>query len=518
MEQIFKYGTDFLTVADAIAISKGKINAVLDSEARDRVKECSAVVEKIAKGDKAVYGINTGFGPLCTTMISPSDTKKLQENILKSHAVGVGEPIDVEISKLMLILKIHALAKGFSGVREETLDRMLWFLQVDAIPFVPKQGSVGASGDLAPLSHLFLPLIGLGKVHYKEEIIETGELLTKLGMEPILLGAKEGLALINGTQFMSAHGVKAVERMSNLLDHADVISAMMIEGLKGSAKPFDERLHKLRPYSGTVQVASNMRALLTDSEIGKSHLSCAKVQDPYSLRCIPQVHGASRNAFNHLKETVEIEINSVTDNPIVFSDSTTISGGNFHGQPIALPLDYACLAAAEIGNISDRRIYLSLEGNAEDVPKLLMKETGINSGFMIVQYTSAALASENKGLCFPSSADSIPTSLGQEDHVSMGSIGARKLHQVMGNTEQILAIELFCAAQALDYHAPLRPGKILTAVHDFVRSKVAHIEEDQVMYEMIQSLTDLVMSDEILMIVKKVAEEEGIPFGQTASV
>jgi histidine ammonia-lyase len=312
--------------------------------------------------------------------------------------------------------------------------------------------------------------------------------------------------------------VKAVERMSNLLDHADVISAMMIEGLKGSAKPFDERLHKLRPYSGTVQVASNMRALLTDSEIGKSHLSCAKVQDPYSLRCIPQVHGASRNAFNHLKETVEIEINSVTDNPIVFSDSTTISGGNFHGQPIALPLDYACLAAAEIGNISDRRIYLSLEGNAEDVPKLLMKETGINSGFMIVQYTSAALASENKGLCFPSSADSIPTSLGQEDHVSMGSIGARKLHQVMGNTEQILAIELFCAAQALDYHAPLRPGKILTAVHDFVRSKVAHIEEDQVMYEMIQSLTDLVMSDEILMIVKKVAEEEGIPFGQTASV
>ncbi|SFH21476.1 histidine ammonia-lyase [Pedobacter insulae] len=512
MEQIFKYGIDFLTVTDALAIGSGKIKAILDPEARERVRECSAVVEKIAKGDNAVYGINTGFGPLCTTMISPADTKKLQENILKSHAVGVGEPIDVEISKLMLILKIHALAKGFSGVQEATLDRMLWLLEVDAIPVVPKQGSVGASGDLAPLSHLFLPLIGLGKVHYGGEIIETTELLKKYDMNPILLSAKEGLALINGTQFMSAHGVKAVERMGNLLDQADIISAMMIEGLKGSAKPFDERLHQLRPYAGTLRVASNMRALLQDSAIGQSHLNCAKVQDPYSLRCIPQVHGASRNAFNHLQETVEIEINSVTDNPIVFSDSTTISGGNFHGQPIALPLDYACLAAAEIGNISDRRIYLALEGN-EEVPKLLMKETGINSGFMIVQYTSAALASENKGLCFPSSADSIPTSLGQEDHVSMGSIGARKLHQVMGNTEQILAIELFCATQALDYHAPLKPGKILTAVHEFIRSKVAHIEEDQIMYDMIQTIADLVRSADILRIAKSEAEETGIPFG-----
>jgi histidine ammonia-lyase len=505
MEHIFRYGTDFLTVRSAIAISQGKLVAIFDEDARKRVKDCSDVVAQLADGDRPIYGINTGFGPLCTTMISPEDTRKLQENILKSHAVGVGEPIDVEIARLMLILKVHALAKGFSGVQEETLDRMMWFLAVDAIPCVPKQGSVGASGDLAPLSHLSLPLIGLGKVHYKGEIIQTTVLLQSHGLQPISLGPKEGLALINGTQFMSAHGVKAVERMDNLLEHADIIAAMMIEGLLGSAKPFDERLHQLRPYAGTVQVAANMRKLLNGSEIVQSHVNCAKVQDPYSLRCIPQVHGASRNAFNHLKDTVETEINSVTDNPIVFSDSTTISGGNFHGQPIAMPLDYACLAVSEIGNISDRRIYLSLEGNTEGVPKLLMKETGINSGFMIVQYTSAALASENKGLCFPSSADSIPTSLGQEDHVSMGSIGARKLHQVIGNVEQILAIELFCAAQAVDYHAPLKPGKVLKAVHDLVRAKVAHIEEDQLMDDMIATLTAMVRSDELLKIAKEAA-------------
>jgi histidine ammonia-lyase len=510
VNQNFNYGSDFLTVSKALAISKGTVKGVLNAETRQQIKESSAIVEKIALSDKAVYGINTGFGPLCTSMISAEDTKKLQENILKSHAVGVGEPIDEEISRLMLVLKLQALAKGYSGIQEATLDRMIWHLETGAIPVVPKQGSVGASGDLAPLSHLFLPLIGLGKVHYKGEIFTTTELLKEHGLSPIALGAKEGLALINGTQFIAAHAVKVVQRFHNVLATADITAAMMLEGLMGSVKPFDERLHQLRPYAGNQHVAANIRNLLAGSQIVSSHLDCAKVQDPYSLRCIPQVHGASRNAWLHLKDTLEIEINSVTDNPVIFSEDLTISGGNFHGQPIAMPLDYACLAASEIGNISDRRIYLSLEGNTEGVPKLLMRETGLNSGFMILQYTSAALASENKGLCFPASADSIPTSLGQEDHVSMGSISGRKALQVIENVEKILGIELFCAAQAMDYHAPLKSGKMITAVHDFVRSKIDHLEEDQIMYEMMEKAIEMVQNGTILQIATEVAAKAAI--------
>lgn len=324
-------------------------------------------------------------------------------------------------------------------------------------------------------------------------------------MQPLQLGPKEGLALINGTQFIAAHAVKVVQRLENVLASADIIAAMMIEGLQGSQKPFHAELHELRPYPANIFVAEQVRKLLEGSEIMKSHADCAKVQDPYSLRCIPQVHGASRTAWLHLKEALEIELNSVTDNPVIFDDDLTISGGNFHGQPLALPLDYACLAAAEIGNISDRRIYLSLEGNTPGVPKLLMKETGLNSGFMIVQYTSAALASENKGLCFPASADSIPTSLGQEDHVSMGSISGRKALQVIENVEKILGIELFCAAQAVDYHDPLKPGKILAAVHDFVRAEIDHFEEDQIMYDRMENAIEMVQKGKIVAIANKAA-------------
>nr|WP_121273577.1 histidine ammonia-lyase [Pedobacter schmidteae] len=510
VHQIFNYGSDFLTAGKALAISRGVIKGVLSPDTRQKINKSSAVVEKIALSDKAVYGINTGFGPLCTSMISAEDTRKLQENILKSHAVGVGEAIDEEISKLMLVLKLQALAKGYSGIQEATLDRMIWHLETGVIPMVPKQGSVGASGDLAPLSHLFLPLIGLGKVHYKGKVTATAELLKKHGLEPIKLGAKEGLALINGTQFIAAHAVQVVARFHNVLATADITAAMMLEGLMGSAKPFDEQLHQLRPYSGNQHVAANIRNLLAGSEIVESHLDCAKVQDPYSLRCIPQVHGASRNAWLHLKDTLEIEINSVTDNPVIFSEDRTISGGNFHGQPIAMPLDYACLAASEIGNISDRRIYLALEGNTAGVPKLLMRETGLNSGFMILQYTSAALASENKGLCFPASADSIPTSLGQEDHVSMGSISGRKALQVIENVERILGIELFCAAQAMDYHAPLKSGKMITEVHNFVRSKIEHLEKDQIMYEMMEKAIEMVQDGTILQLANEVAAKSHV--------
>ncbi len=381
----FKYGEDYLNSSIAMAIANSACQGLLTDETISKINQSAQYVQEIVDAGKVVYGINTGFGPLCTTLISPQDTKKLQENILKSHAVGVGEPIDKELSKLMLILKVHALSKGFSGVQLTTVERIIWHIQNDVIPVVPKQGSVGASGDLAPLSHLFLPLIGLGKVWKDGKSVDAASVLQEFGMEPIQLGAKEGLALINGTQFMAAHGVKAVVEMNRLMNNADLIATLMIEGLNGSIKPFFAELHQLRPYKGNTFVASTIFNLLKESEILESHKNCSRVQDPYSLRCIPQVHGASRNAWLHFKEIIETEINSVTDNPIIINSELTISGGSFHGQPIALPLDYATLAVSELGNISDRRVYLSLEGETNGVPKLLMKATGLNSGFMILQ-------------------------------------------------------------------------------------------------------------------------------------
>ena len=506
---VFNYGEDQLTASTALGIARREVKGVILEASRQRIRTSSQVVENIANGDAAVYGINTGFGPLCTTRISKEETKKLQRNILMSHAVGVGDPVPHEVAKLMMVLKVHALSKGFSGVKEETLDRIIWHIDNDAIPMVPSQGSVGASGDLAPLSHLFLPLIGLGKVFYKGKEVEASVMLNAEGLNPIELGAKEGLGLINGTQFIASYAVLVIDKLQNILSHADITGAMMIEGLNGSVKPFAKELHELRPYEGTSHVAARMRLLLRDSEIVKSHANCTRVQDPYSLRCIPQVHGASRNAWLHLKDLLEIELNAVTDNPIVFNEDHTISGGNFHGQPLALPLDYACLAAAELGNISDRRIYLSLEGDTPNVPKLLLKDTGTNSGFMIPQYTSAALASENKGLCFPASADSIPTSLGQEDHVSMGSISGRKALKVIENVERIIGIELYCAAQAMDFHAPLKSSSILERVHQYVRNHIDHIEEDKLMYEDMEVAFKLIREKELKNMVDEVAMEEG---------
>ncbi len=505
----FQYGEDHLTSKLALSLAQDRgIVGKLSAQTRQRVRANSEVVENIASGHKPVYGINTGFGALCTTMISREQTALLQTNILKSHSVGVGEPIPDDIARLMLILKVHSLARGYSGIQEETLDRIIWHIDNDIIPIVPGQGSVGASGDLAPLSHLFLPLIGLGKVKYNGDEVETAEMLKMEGKAPLVLGPKEGLALINGTQFIAAHAVQVVSKLHNVLIHSDVIGAMMVEGLLGSLKPFAKELHELRPYKGNSHVASTIRMLLEGSEIMDSHASCQKVQDPYSLRCIPQVHGASRNAWMHLNELLEVELNAVTDNPIVFGEEHTISGGNFHGQPLAMPLDYACLAASELGSISDRRIYLSLEGNTDGVPKLLMKNLGINSGLMILQYTTAALASENKGMCFPSSADSIPTSLGQEDHVSMGSIGGRKALRVIENVEKILGIELLCAAQAIDFHQPLKSGILLRKIHTYIRQKVKHLDEDQVMSQDIETAIAMVKNGELLKLIPEIMERE----------
>lgn len=506
----FNFGEDWLTTSSALAISLGETKTKMTPATRKKIKASWEMVQNIVTKGHPVYGINTGFGPLCTTKISIEETTILQTNILKSHSVGVGEPIAKEIAKLMMILKVHSLAKGFSGIAETTLDRIIWHIEHDAIPVVPSQGSVGASGDLAPLSHLFLPLIGLGKIEYHGKTYDAPTFLKKLHLKPLELGPKEGLALINGTQFIAAHAVKVVEKLHACLSQADVIGAMMIEGLQGSVKPFYNELHALRPFKGNVHVAKRVKSLLKGSEIMEEHIDCERVQDPYSLRCIPQVHGASRNAWLHLKELLEVELNSVTDNPVIIDEELTISGGNFHGQPLAMALDYACLAASEIGNISDRRIYLALEGNSPGVPKLLMEDTGINSGYMILQYTTAALASENKGLCFPSSADSIPTSLGQEDHVSMGSIGGRKALQVIGNVEKILAIELLTAAQAFEFRKPLRSGIFLDEIHKEVRKKVAFADKDRVFADDIEMGIQMIKDKTIIHLINEIGEREKI--------
>jgi len=497
-DEAIPLGAAHLGCADLLALSRGEVRGSIGEDELADVDQSRAQVAELAGGAPPVYGINTGFGPLCTTRVSAKDTRALQLNLLRSHASGTGEPISLELSRLMLALKLHALALGHSGVRRETLERILWHLEANVVPVVPSQGSVGASGDLAPLAHCFLPLVGEGKVWCDGHAIPAADALRDAGLARLELGPKEGLALINGTQFIAAHALLALERMERALELADVAGALSLEGLLGSTRPFTRELHELRPHAGARYVAWNLRRLLAGSEVVASHASCERVQDPYSLRCMPQVHGASRAAWRHLFETVTCEINSVTDNPVILHGGEAISGGNFHGQPLALPVDYATLAASELGAISDRRTYLLLEGSREGVPALLVPEAGLHSGFMILQYTSAALASENKGLCFPASADSIPTSLGQEDHVSMGSIGSRKLHRVLENLEGILAVELLCAAQAIDFRRPLRMGPVLEAVHARLREAVPFATGDRAFGEDLAVVEALVRSGELL--------------------
>lgn len=506
----FHYGEDQLTTGLALKLASGELKGIIGKTAASRVENSRQRVDQIVADHQSVYGINTGFGPLCTTKISDEDTRKLQHNILKSHSVGVGDPVSPEISRLMMILKVHALSMGYSGIALSTLERIIWHLDNDVVPVVPSQGSVGASGDLAPLSHLFLPLIGLGEVWVKGVRRSAAEMLMTSGLKPLDLGAKEGLALINGTQFIAAHAVKVLEKFQNCLDNADLIAAMNLEAMLGSVRTFTEELQLLRPFKGSVYVAERMRTLLADSEMVLSHKNCTRVQDPYSLRCIPQVHGASRNCFLHLKELLHTELNAVTDNPILLRDGSSVSGGNFHGQLLAIPLDYAAVAISELGNIADRRIYLSLKDTIPGLPKLLMRETGLNSGFMIPQYTTAALVSENKSLCFPASADSIPTSLGQEDHVSMGSISARKCLTILDNLEKIQGIELFTAAQGFDFRKPLESSVILEACHDFVRQSVPFAESDHVMSEEMNKAIAMVKEKSLVKLSGQVAAAHGL--------
>jgi histidine ammonia-lyase len=454
-----------LTVAAVEAVARHGARAALDVHARERMQESRDVIDRLVEAGEVVYGVTTGFGDLATTFVPPSDAARLQENLLVSHAVGVGRPFPREVVRAMLVLRANTLALGHSGCRPLLVDRICEFLALDIHPVVPEQGSVGASGDLAPLAHLALPLIGRGEVDMHGQHVPALIALREVGLEPLTLGPKEGLALLNGTQMMSAVGALLLADADRLVRTATAAAAMSVEALLGTEVAYAAAYQLARPHPGQVAVAGELRHLLRGSELQAGHHGSAhKIQDPYSLRCVPQVHGAVRDALDHLRRVLDIELNSATDNPLVFvaggvAPETTvatgggmvISGGNFHGEPIALALDFAKLAIAELGAISERRTALLLDPRLNgDLPAFLAGSSGLDSGLMLVQYTAAALASENKVLAHPSSADSIPTSANQEDHVSMGATAARHARQVLEHVERIVAIELLCAAQALD--------------------------------------------------------------------
>jgi histidine ammonia-lyase len=472
----------FKTIFD---IRKYDYKIGLSDESKALIVKCRNYLdEKIKSQEEPIYGINTGFGALYNKSISKEDLGTLQENLVKSHACGTGEEVPQEIVKLMILLKVKALSYGHSGVQLETVQRLVDFFNNDIIPVVYQQGSLGASGDLSPLAHMSLPLLGLGEVYYKGEKKQSSEVLKEFGWEPIQLKSKEGLALLNGTQFMSAYGVASLLKVFRLSELADIIGALSLDAYDGRIEPFMDALHQIRHHKGQIQTADRFREMLRDSELIKRKKE--HVQDPYSFRCIPQVHGASKDSVNYVAYVFSNEINAVTDNPTIFPDEDIIvSGGNFHGQPLALALDNLAIAVAEWGNISERRTYQLLSGK-RGLPPFLVANPGLNSGFMIPQYTSASIVNQNKQLCTPASVDSIESSQGQEDHVSMGANAATKAWRVVLNLERILAIELFNAAQALDFRRPYKTSGFLEGFVARYREKVAFVEDDKIMHDEIE--------------------------------
>ena len=474
-----------LTIETARLLLAEGSHLTLSKESEEAIIKCRKYLDsKMEDIRRPVYGVTTGFGSLCNITIAAEDLSQLQHNLVMSHACGTGETVRPEIVKLMLLLKVQSLAYGYSGVQLITVQRLIDMFNNDILPVVYQQGSLGASGDLAPLAHLSLPLIGMGEVVYKGVVRQAGEVWSEMGWEPIKLKSKEGLALLNGTQFMSAHAVWSLLQAERLSDWADKIGAMALEAYDGRIEPFYPHVHEVRPHQGQIETAARIRELLEGSEIIKQKK--VHVQDPYSFRCMPQVHGASKDTIRYVKSVIETEINSATDNPTVFPDEDLIiSAGNFHGQPIALPMDMLTLALSELSNISERRIYKLISGQ-RGLPNFLVAKPGLNSGFMIPQYTAASIVSQSKGLCMPASADSIPSSQGQEDHVSMGANAATKLVRVVENTERVLAIELFNAAQALEFRRPLRSSWAIEKIFAGYRKVVPFIDDDTYMHPLIE--------------------------------
>ena len=484
-----------LTIARVEEIMTKGYKIALSDDAIQRINHCREYLDKKME-DVAhpIYGVTTGFGSLCNISISKEHLSQLQKNLMMSHACGTGQRVPAEIARLMLLLKVQSLSYGHSGVQFITVERLVDMFNNNIIPVVYEQGSLGASGDLSPLAHMCLPLLGLGEVEVDNEIISGEQLMQRMGWEPITLCSKEGLALLNGTQFMSAYGVHSLINAQKLSRWADSIGAMSLEAFDGRLEPFEHNVHAIRPHNGQIETARNIRTLLEGSEIAKQPKK--HVQDPYSFRCIPQVHGASKDTIAYVAGVLETEINSATDNPTIFPDSDeVISAGNFHGQPIALAMDFLAIAVAELANISERRIYKIISG-ARNLPNFLVAAPGVNSGFMIPQYTAASIVSQSKGLCWPASCDSIPSSQGQEDHVSMGSNAATKLWKVVQNTERVLAIELMNAAQALEFRRPLLSSKPIETMFAAYRKVVPFVDNDTVMFPHIASSVKFLQDNE----------------------
>lgn len=475
----------FLTIGKVKEIISGGETIALSLEAEKAIVKCREYLDtKMEDIGHPVYGVTTGFGSLCNITIPAEDLSQLQHNLVMSHACGTGDKVRPEIVKLMLLLKIQSLSYGYSGVQLETVLRLIDMFNNDVLPVVYQQGSLGASGDLAPLAHLCLPVTGMGEVEYKGQVRKVSDLWSELGWQPIRLKSKEGLALLNGTQFMSAHGVWSLIHSERLSEWADRIGAMSLDAFDGRIEPFWPQTHRVRPHKGQAETAARFMELLEGSELirrPKEH-----VQDPYSFRCIPQVHGASKDTIRYVRSVLETEINSATDNPTVFPDEDLIiSAGNFHGQPIAIAMDLLAIAMAELADISERRTYKLISGQ-RNLPKFLVAKPGLNSGFMIPQYTAASIVSQSKGLCMPASVDSIPSSQGQEDHVSMGANAATKLVRVVENTERVLAIELFNAAQALEFRRPLHSSWNIEKIFAAYRKHVPFIQDDTYMHPLIE--------------------------------
>ena len=482
MNKVLITGED-LTLDEIVSVCRGNAQVEISQEAREKVQASRQVVDDLIAEEKVVYGITTGFGKFSDVVISQDQCKELQKNLIITHAVGAGDPFSRDIARGIMLLRINNLSKGFSGIRMETLQTMAYMLNKGVTPIIPEKGSLGASGDLAPLSHMVLPMIGLGLAEYQGEVLPGKEAMDRAGIPVIELSAKEGLALNNGTQAMTSAGSLALYDALDLIKTADIAAALSFEAQNGVVDALDPRVHKVRPHSGQMATARNLLALLEGSK-NTTRQGQIRVQDAYSLRCCPQIHGASKDAVQYVKDKVDIEINSVTDNPIIFKDDHAgISGGNFHGQPMALSFDFLCIAESELANVSERRIERLVNPAYSGLPAFLTPNGGVCSGFMIVQYSAAALVSENKVLAHPASVDSIPSSAGQEDHVSMGTIAARKAGEIGRNVRRVLAMELMVACQGIDMRGNKGLGKGTQAAYDLVRKAVAALEDDRELYD-----------------------------------
>ena len=491
MENIHYISSKFLQFDDLHEILNQNKTLSLSNESKLKIQKCRDYLDKkIASSDEPIYGINTGFGSLCNVKISNENLSKLQSNLVKSHACGTGDMVPADIVKIMLLLKIQSLSYGFSGVQLQTVERLIDFYNNDVLPIIFTQGSLGASGDLAPLAHLALPLLGEGEVFFKGKIVYSSTVLSNFGWQPLILQSKEGLALLNGTQFMSAYGWYILLKALKYSYFADLIASISIDGFNGKIEPFDELIHLIRPHKGQLATAKQISLFLSDSQIIAQNKM--QVQDPYSFRCVPQVHGATKDAIDYVKNVFVTEINSVTDNPNIFVENDKIiSGGNFHGQPLAIALDFLAIALSELGSISERRTFQLISGQRE-LPSFLIENPGLNSGFMIPQYTAASIASQNKQLATPASIDSIVSSNGQEDHVSMGANAATKCLKIMENVQRILAIELMNAAQAIEFRRPLQSSTFIELFLKSYRQEVPFVNEDRILhYDLIKSVAFL---------------------------